>query len=84
MIHDYSQRVAPPEGAETWTTEELQRDFDVHGFMAPYVVVTRKTDGARGSLEFVHNPRVYFGFEPGSAAERRAATNVGPEDYKPG
>jgi hypothetical protein len=47
---------------QRWTTEELQRDFTVHSFMAPFVVVTRKRDGAKGSMEFVHSPRFYFNF----------------------
>jgi hypothetical protein len=46
----------------TWTTEELSRDFEVVGFMAPFVVVKRKSDGKKGTLEFTHNPRVYFGW----------------------
>ena len=45
-----------------WNTQELSRDFTVHGFMAPFVVVTRKADGVKGTLEFTHNPRWYFGF----------------------
>ena len=45
-----------------WNTNELQRDFTVHGFMAPFVIVTRKADGVKGTLEFTHNPRFYFGF----------------------
>ncbi len=49
---------------QRWTTDELQRDFDVIGFAAPFVVVRRRSDGQRGSLEFTHNPRVYFGFRP--------------------
>jgi len=44
----------------TWDTEALQRDFTVEGFAAPFVVVRRKSDGARGTLEFTHRPRVYF------------------------
>lgn len=47
---------------ETWTTSELQRDFDVLGFSAPFVVVCRKADGQKGSLEFCHAPRTYYGF----------------------
>ncbi len=47
-----------------WSTEELARDFDVLGFMAPLVVVRRKADGVRGSLEFQHHPRFYFNFQP--------------------
>ena len=47
---------------QVWDTSELQRDFDVIGFMAPLVVVIRKSDGVKGSLEFQHNPRFYFNF----------------------
>ena len=45
-----------------WNTAELTADFEVMGFMAPYVVVQRKADGRKGSLEFQHSPRVYFSF----------------------
>ena len=47
---------------QVWDTSELQRDFEVLGFMAPLVVVLRKSDGTKGSLEFQHNPRFYFKF----------------------
>lgn len=50
--------------APTWTTEQLQQDFSVIGFAAPFVVVRRKSDGQKGTLEFTHSPRVYFNFEP--------------------
>lgn len=46
----------------TWDTEALQADFEVIGFAAPFVVVRRKADGVKGTLEFVSHPRVYFGF----------------------
>ena len=49
---------------QLWTTQELGRDFDVLGFAAPLVVVRRKADGIRGSLEFQHSPRFYFNFMP--------------------
>jgi hypothetical protein len=45
-----------------WNTEELSRDFEVRGFMAPLVVVKRKLDGKIGSLMFQHSPRYYFSF----------------------
>lgn len=45
-----------------WTTQELAEDFEVIGFMAPLVVVRRKSDGMKGSLEFQHHPRFYFNF----------------------
>lgn len=42
------------------TTAELSEQYDVLGFMAPFVVVRRKSDGRRGSLLFQHMPRFYF------------------------
>jgi len=49
---------------QVWDTSELQRDFDVLGFMAPLVVASRKSDGTKGSLMFQGNPRFYFGWSP--------------------
>ncbi len=46
-----------------WDPQELAREFDVLGFLAPFVVVRRKSDGQRGSLEFQHHPRYYFRFQ---------------------
>jgi hypothetical protein len=51
-----------PKG-QTWTTQQLREEFEVQGFMAPFVVVRRKSDGVRGTLTFRHAPRVYFDFE---------------------
>ena len=50
---------------QVWDPQELARDFEVLGFAAPLVVVRRRQDGLRGSLEFQHQPRYYFGFQPG-------------------
>lgn len=47
-----------------WTTSELQQHFTVEAFMAPFCIVTRKSDGARGSVTFQHDPRFYFNFQP--------------------
>lgn len=49
---------------QVWDTSELQREFDVLGFMAPLVVASRKSDGTRGSLMFQASPRFYFGWSP--------------------
>jgi hypothetical protein len=49
---------------QVWDTEQLSRDYEVIGFMAPLVVVRRRSDGQKGSLEFQGRPRFYFGFEP--------------------
>lgn len=48
------------EATDRWDTAALCRDFEVIGFAAPFVVVKRKADGVKGSLEFTHSPRVYF------------------------
>lgn len=49
---------------QVWTTSELSQCFDVLGFMAPIVVVRRRSDGVKGSVMFQHSPRFYFSFEP--------------------
>lgn len=60
-----SREVLQAKYGMVWSTEELSRDFEVIGFLAPYVVVRRKADGVRGSLEFQHGPpRLYFNFQP--------------------
>lgn len=61
QIHNYDSGTQPT--GQTWTTEQLQEDFAVEGFAAPFVVVRRKSDGVKGTLEFTHSPRVYFGFK---------------------
>lgn len=48
---------------DVWNTQEIQEIFTIHGFGSPFVAVTRKSDGARGSLEFQHMPRFYFNFQ---------------------
>lgn len=47
-------------GEQVWTTEQMTAEFEVLGFMAPFVVVRRRVDGAQGSLKFAHSPRFYF------------------------
>jgi hypothetical protein len=49
---------------QVWDTEELQRDFVVHCFLAPFVQVTRKSDSQNGTLLFQAHPRFYYGFQP--------------------
>ena len=52
------------EHGQVWDTQELARDSVVIGFNSPLVVVKRKADGVVGTLEFQHQPRVYFAFRP--------------------
>ena len=49
---------------KVWSTSELQDEFEALGFMAPLIVVRRRSDGVKGSLTFQHSPRFYFDFEP--------------------
>ena len=64
-----SREALEAEHGRVWTTQELARDFAVLGFLAPFVVVRRKADGVRGSLEFQHSPRYYFNFSPDGGAK---------------
>ena len=45
---------------QIWDPRQLEDDFVLEGFMAPFVVGTKKDTGKRGSLMFQHNPRFYF------------------------
>ena len=47
---------------QVWDTTQLQQEFTVLGFMAPLVIVERKSDAVKGSLFFQHDPRLYYGF----------------------
>ena len=59
-----SREALEAQHGQVWDTEQLTQDFEVIGFMAPFVVVRRRSDGMKGSLEFQHAPRFYFNFEP--------------------
>jgi len=48
---------------QVWTTDEMSNEFETVGFMAPFIVVKRKSDGVKGSLMFQHLPRFYFSFK---------------------
>lgn len=49
---------------KVWNTDELTEEFQAIGFMAPLIVVCRRSDGVKGSLEFQGNPRFYFNWQP--------------------
>lgn len=63
-IKNYDSGNTPEPNQQTWTTGQLQEDFEVLGFLAPIVAVRRKSDGVRGSLEFRHENRIYWNFVP--------------------
>lgn len=46
-----------------WDTTEVQADYEVLGFAAPFVVARRRSDGRLGSLMFQHSPRFYFNWQ---------------------
>ncbi len=58
-----SREALEAQHGQVWNTQELSQNFEVVGFMAPLVVVRRKGDGRKGSLEFQHRPRFYFNFK---------------------
>jgi hypothetical protein len=49
---------------QVWNPDQLAAEFTVEQFLSPYVVVRRTADGVRGSLEFRHDPRLYFNWKP--------------------
>ena len=49
---------------KVYDTSELQEEFQALGFMAPFIIVCRRSDGVRGSLMFQNSPRFYYGFKP--------------------
>jgi len=57
-----SREALEAQHGQVWDTDEVRRDFEVTGFLAPFVSVVRKSDGLRGTLMFQHLPRFYFSF----------------------
>ncbi len=58
-----SREYLEAEHGEVYDRTELQELFEVTGFMAPFLGVRRKSDGAKGSMKFQNSPRFYFGFQ---------------------
>ena len=69
----YSKATAEKEGDQkclekeygtgnVWAGAELQEEFEVVSFMAPFVSVIRKKDNMKGVVQFIHRPRFYFDF----------------------
>jgi hypothetical protein len=51
-------------GRPVWDTDAMRAEFAVTGFLAPFVTVTRRSDGAQGTLMFTSAPRFYFAWVP--------------------
>ena len=61
---DAARKMLEKDYGTVYNTAELSDAFEVISFLAPYVLVKRKSDGQRGTLMFSHRPRFYFCFEP--------------------
>jgi hypothetical protein len=61
-----SREALEAEYGQVWDTEEMGRDFEPLGFMAPYIVVRDRKTGTKGSLMFQHRPRFYFKWQADS------------------
>jgi hypothetical protein len=61
--HNAERATVEAEYGQVWDTEELQQDFEVKSFAAPFCIVKRKSDGKLGSIMFQHMPRYYFNFQ---------------------
>ena len=59
-----SREALEKEYGKVWDTKELLEDFHVKSFLAPFVFVTRKSDGVEGTLAFQNSPRFYWGWNP--------------------
>jgi hypothetical protein len=45
------------------TTQEMQEKYTVDSFAFYMCLVTRKSDGVKGVLDFDHSPRFYYNFK---------------------
>ena len=55
-----SREAIEAQHGRVWDTAELTKEFDVLGFMAPFVIVRCRATDKKGSLQFQHMPRFYF------------------------
>jgi len=51
---------------QVWDTNQMQEDFQALGFMAPFIIVQRRSDNKKGTLTFQGSPRYYFDFQADS------------------
>jgi len=68
-----SREALEAQHGQVWNTEELGQDFEVIGFMAPLVVVRRKSDGTR----ILSLMRLSAPMSPGNKSSRQAVSQGG-------
>ena len=59
----FSREALEKQYGKVYDTAQLQAEFRVTGFLAPFVAVERKSDGAEGTMMFQHSPRLYYCFQ---------------------
>lgn len=59
-----SREALEAQHGKVYDTSELQDEYQPLGFLAPFIIVRRRSDGVRGSLMFQNSPRFYYGFKP--------------------
>lgn len=57
------EELAKEVDGEILTTAEATEKYEFISFLAPFVVVRRKSDQVKGTLMFQDRPRFYFSFE---------------------
>ena len=48
---------------ESWTTSEVTEKFEIESFLAPFCFATERETGVKGSLTFIHHPRIYYSWQ---------------------
>ena len=57
-----SREALEAQHGQVWDTKEMSEEFSALGFAAPFIIVSRRDDGKKGTLEFQHSPRFYYGW----------------------
>ena len=63
-VERYAELVAQYGEDNVWDTDGVSKDFQIEGFMAPFVTATHRGTFEKGSLQFCHHPRFYFDWRP--------------------
>ena len=50
---------------QVWNTDEVTKEFNIEGFLAPLCYGTHRETGVKITLAFTHSPRFYYGLREG-------------------